>query len=351
MTTRHDQWALTMLLRESVRNAFTAGGRLFGMIALASVLGGLLVGADALAAQRLDQQTADIEELGGHVVVLMSAVKEYPALIERASCEALSDLPSVVRAGAVVERAAISHPQLGSRSSMRLVSSTLVPELKSVDVAVGRALADELGIWTRGVFAIQTPGGSVPAHVAKTLHPELGGTRGVFVAFPPAIRFVDRCVVVLHAGASPVEFARILPAMVDVAGGPLYAAPMHVPTIYPWDLYLERVERYLPVLFGVFGAAVAMIITALRGSELAVYRLSGSSRRSLFIILGFESVHTAGVLLAAAVGATAICWQALASPPATVMSAVVAAAVWVSISVAGNAWAVSRSVVAMAKDR
>jgi hypothetical protein len=234
---------------------------------------------------------------GRLVVELTSTNPEDPVAIDRASCEALLDQPDVERAGIVTLETFTDVPALGQNTSITAASRTLFPQLDTADVLVGSALREPTGD-----FHLRMPAGNLA--LARVLGPQPTGidtNSTLLVGLPPSTTNGPSCRIVVDGHSDPAEVLPRLAAAVQVSGtSPLTANTPYQETVNPVTTYLERSSRYLPLLIGILGGFAAAVINRVRLSELAAYRLSGTSSRTLALLLALEQFLLAGTLTAAA---------------------------------------------------
>jgi ABC-type antimicrobial peptide transport system permease subunit len=124
-----------------------------------------------------------------------------------------------------------------------------------------------------------------------------------------------------------------------------------VPTNDPVDTYLKRPSRWLPLLLGALGALATAISTRLRASEIAVYRMSGTSATSVVSLLTVEALLIAGTAAASAATASAVLAKGHLDATVPVVRGLAMAGVWTLTSIVASLDLAVRSPNDLAKDR
>lgn len=355
-----DSWALSHLMREAIRNVLNIHARLFPVFLAAILLGAGHVALAAYQGRALDNDLSALSAQGRGVVELsvvppVSSLEDenlIPPGIDRSTCEALGSVAGVQRAGLLGDdEEMVSLPQVGSRIPMRTASATLIPALLNHDLVVGSALAETAGRSTALTTLTTTDGQALSAIVDTNLGPEVASTLAVFRTLDPAVQSAERCMVVLDPRAVAAEVAPVLASSINATGAPVRANVVLTETTSITDIYLHRVERFLPLLLGILGGLVVTVLIRVRSSELATYRLAGSSPRSMAVLLGLEATLLAGAFLAASSLAILVLTEPLTSPAATMLWSWSGAGVWLLVALAGAAPMLRRTPSDMAKDR
>ncbi|NKF31377.1 hypothetical protein HER21_33600, partial [Pseudomonas sp. BGM005] len=92
------------------------------------------------------------------------------------------------------------------------------------------------------------------------------------------------CVVQLERFADARSLSAALASSVSAAGPPLVVQQV----AESYDIvanYVERAERFIPLALGAIGALMGLTALRARGSELAAYRLSGTSVLDVYRIV------------------------------------------------------------------
>jgi uncharacterized membrane protein (UPF0136 family) len=306
MSGRGPRWRQTLLLRESVANVFDPRSRHAFVVGAAAILGLAISFLLVTEWEGLESDLAELRADGRNVAVFQGALAEAPVAISVRSCAALADLPGVVRAGSVDYGESTTFAQLGPLVPVHEVSPDLVPALASHAAVIGSALVS-----APGPMPLRAPDGQVlDALVAE---PEPSGMAGLnsAVAIPlsGARTTTDTCVAELSRFADSDATVPLLAAALDVSGGELIAGTLLRESYDVLGAYRERPERFLPLGLAVLGGALSIVLLRTRSSELAAYRLSGTSRADLAALLLWEQTATSGVLVA--FGGTGLLLQGL----------------------------------------
>ncbi len=291
------EWRLGLLAREARKNITAQGSRV--LIALTV---GLFVASSAAAfsaweSANFSDQLDDLAARGRNVVLISSSVSETPAAMTRASCEGLSQLGHVERAGGIVATGRSEVIPFGGGIPTFRVSSTLVPAISSYDAVLGSALAAQAagstttirvdGIVAHAVFAPEQP-------------PGVDLNSGLLLPATVEDRDVRLCVVVLDDLATASIVVPSLVASLDSSGPPLAAVSALRESSDPISTYLQRFSRHWPLLSGAVIGLLLGLVTLGRTSELSAYLLSGTSRASFRELLIFEAAYVSGLCAMAA---------------------------------------------------
>lgn len=291
-------WRIPTIFREAVANVIHSPARTISMVLLATIVTLPLSLADLNAAQEAEEFRSAFEVGGGHVLVAQNAA------IDAAACVVLGRRPEVERSGGFRKMDPITftgQPGLGYQRIEATRGLLDVWANKTVDLSSGYVVAGaaalELGV-AAGSF-LSTEGGTL-ATVASVIDVD---TRAPFASrwiidVQPPIGVVDECWIEL-SGEPPT-------GMVDVIALALRrgdAPPEVVPLIAIDEFSRDPVAEFgsLPQRNAGWPiAAVLAIFLALldryRRSDIAVYRVSGTSRMSLFLM---GQVEVSLVLVAA----------------------------------------------------
>lgn len=329
------------LVRESLLNTVRRGSALWA-VAVIAVLTGSGAAAFAFVQEReFVELLADQHAKGRGVIVIASASAEREAAIDRSSCEALANRPDVRRSGLLVQSRRTDLPTLGADIQVVGVSVGLHPTLVEHEAVVGPALGAD-----QGPLRLLLDGRSVDAIVAGGGVPMSGMDSAVAVSLAPGVEAGPYCLVDLMDRARVGDVATELVAALRSDSADLVASPALRESVDVLDLHARRVERFAPVVLGAFGAACTFLVNWLRSSAFAAYRLSGTRREELLLLVVLEQVLVAGLYATSGVLAVFV----MGGPPATGPWVVVGALVWVAL--APVSWlAAGRNPFRMAKDR
>lgn len=342
--TARDRWALPAITREAVRNVRTSRRRLQPLLYFATIAG---VAMAILAAVEGVQLRSDLTALAlnGRNVVVLGSVSEVPTLIDRGSCESLAAMPGVDRAGAVLTSQRLAVLPVGSIPVVP-VSVTLVPELRTAPAVIGSAVTAPPSVTRISIDGIPI------AATHATAQPEgIPLNQAIAVAAPPTVDTIERCIAVLSTGADAGTMIPILAAQLVVNGTAPTGVTILDEPLDRIDTFHQRLTRWIPLLVGILGGLATAAIAATRSNEFASYRISGTSRRSLFLIYGLEAsllagtMATSGALAAIAVSAWVVDVGAIA------LSTLAAAAGWVLIALLGFLPLSTQSILTSTKER
>lgn len=347
---RSRRWRPALLAREAARNVLDPGSRHVALTAAALVLG---VGLSTLLAGEWQAFLADLDDLrsqGRNVVVITPAETGGPAAISVESCSGLAQLNGVLRAGSARDAGSVDFVQLGPSTPIVEVSLDLLPSLRTTAAVVGASLASYPGPLDLGVTGTDT---TLSAVVAA---PEPSGMAGlnssVAVPLPSTATATDTCIVELSRFADVTSMSADLLASVDVSGGEVAATPLLRESYDVVAAYRARPARAVPLILGTLGGLAAIALTLARGSELAAYRLSGTSRADLAALLSLEQVLVAGALVASAsLGLAAHTLTGSVVQVDDVLWTAAAGLVWIVVAAAGSALVLRRSPADLARDR
>ena len=267
-----DGWRLADLVREALHNTFATGARLLTAVALVGMLGTASVAFLMLEQRAMDEQIQALTAQGRGVVHYAEASADRPTLIDAGRADAL---PFAI--DAVAQR----------------VSSTLIPELGRVDVLLGPTLASHAGPFRTLVHGH-------PFEAAVAPGSRQGTSTSFALSFPllPGDDAAGQCAVILDPLVVAGDVAATHIAQLATRGNPLTAQEALRSPVDPIEAYLARMGRHLPLALGLLGGILTAVITRTRTSELAVYRLSGTSRTSLLTLLALENLLVAGTTAA-----------------------------------------------------
>lgn len=295
---QRDHWYVGLLAREAVRNVCGPGSRTLAVLALAVLAGAGSSAYIALGTQTMRQEIHDLAADGRNVLVFSALSNEAPTRIERDSCEALAGQHGIGRAGILEPVGELDVLPVGTRLPAQRASTTLFPELSDADLLVGHNLSDRAS----RPFTVRA-GQDLATAVHADPHPEDLGT-GSSITLPPrpGDATSTQCVVILDAFSDVDTALPAVAAQLKVTTNPASGTELLTATSDPATDYLQRSDRWFPLLLGLLGAVATAITTRLRASESAVYRMSGTSPVSVMTLLTFETLLIAG---SAALSATA----------------------------------------------
>lgn len=295
MSIGRDGWTAVHLWREAVRNLYSRDSRLTLLLCLAVFAAASSVAFAALQWALLADGLERDGLSGRNTLVFQSADITVPTLIDRSSCEALARQPDVLRAGGINTIGPATFVQLGPATQVAAVSSTLLSDLADVDAVVGAALGfdgkNRRLITPDGHVLLASRGGSSPAGL------DLGST--VAVPLGPEDTVVQRCIVTLDRFAKVSEAAPRLSSSLHSTGGILASTSEFSASTDPVEVFVARPDQFLPVALGVVCGVFGIGLNRFRSSDVASYRFSGTSKRSMFLLLFFEQALLAAAFAAA----------------------------------------------------
>lgn len=342
-----DAWTLTALAREATRNVFVRHSRLFALVIVAMVAG---IGSSlfmAYESNALREQLATLDAQGRNVISFAAAPSASgPSQISRRSCENLSVARGVVRAGLLESGPRTPVVQLGQPVSTVRASTTLFPALLEHEALIGSVL-----LRPQRDSLIETGLGTLDAYPATVQPTGVGTNSSLVLPLSPSAIAGAQCVVVLKPSAAASEQIPILAAQLVVSGQPVAGKQATAQSVDPIALYLSRTSRYLPLLLGLACALAAALRNYLRAGEFAAYRLSGTSARSLGMIIFFEQAIVAGTGLVSGTAVLLTVHNYVISSRGSFAWLSAGFTLWVAVACIASLPVVLRGAVAMSKDR
>lgn len=347
-------WRPSALAHEATENIVSSGSRL-AMYALLCVASGVGLASVATAdAARFTNELRVLEANGWTTaVVASSASGQETDEIDADSCAALATVDGVEHSGGVRYVPAQSIAQLGSGAvTVALVDWRFTGEVGDSLAYLGSKVATETGYPSN--VRLVTVSGSGSVYRAAEMPAELEAfSFGSTIAIPSNFfkNDVPGCLIWLSPWAVG-ELNPALGAAVSSKSGEITVASLHSETFNPLSRHLNRSSRWLPLVAGAALGLVYILLVRSRSSELASYRLAGTSRLECVTLLQMEQLVVSGVFFASAmVGLFAFRnfagRDAIYSWPYIGLGAIVL----YFASVPGWLLAVRRPVMDMAKDR
>jgi hypothetical protein len=320
---------------------------MFGLAVFAVLAGTGIAMFGAYESNLLKAELAHDALQGRNITILSSANPNHQVSISRASCEGLTRMPGVLRAGLMVSEGTYDLPQVGRGLPMLGASAELFPQLLNSDVLVGTDLRPR-----DTPFTIALPDGLIGRAITATRQPVgLDTNSSVVTGLVPAMTSGPTCYVIfdqfakIHTGEIAVASA------VQATGGAVAARVVFTDTINPITSYANRATRYLPLLLGLCGGVIGGILNRVRGSEMATYRLAGSSPRSVALILILEQAFLAGIMLSCAIATTILTGKYLVSGFAAELELISGACLWICVAAAMAADIPFRRPTSLANER
>lgn len=343
--TRPATWRISYLVREAAKNVLGARSRLFPYAAAAALSAVLTV--IGLTAQSIGFVGAigDAREMGRNIVVVESASPDRSVRISRESCERMTDLPTVVRSGFIVNRGRQAVFPIGSDLPVVEASRSLVSLTGSNVAVVGGAL------YSSGFKGHIILDGAVVRALAGSREPAgIDVNSAIIVPLSSDTTHDDRCIVEMVWTATQKDI-RVAMARLHVDGGGIVAVPVIREQRSMVELHLGRGERWLPILVGVLGGLATSMAVRSRRGEFAAYVFGGASRVAVAQLVVFESTIIGGVAASSGVlAAIALAPFALA-PIATVFAVLALALSWIATALSAALPVAFVSPVEMGKRR
>ncbi|MDN4616167.1 hypothetical protein P5G50_17095 [Leifsonia sp. F6_8S_P_1B] len=340
-------WSVGSMAREAWRNATGPRSRLALLIPLALVYGMALPWFATLETKALHSALAAQASAGRGVLVFQAADRDSPVAISRASCEALVDRPGVTRAGILREATSASFLQLGDEVPVQEASTSLFPQLRDGRALIGAAL------WKSGgtVSLITAEGRSVAAQAMHDQPAGIDTNSAVVVALDPSVASAAACIVVLDLFQRPNSRAVSLASALHVQGGPIGVHQTFSEASDVLADFRKRPGTLLPLGGALVAGCAAGLTGRSRRSELAVYRLVGSSRNAVGALVCLEQLIIAGIAATSVAFTTVTMRGSIVDATAQTMLGVAGAAVWSAVALALMIDLPLRDPLGMAKDR
>lgn len=291
-------WSWGSSLRESILNILHGRG-------FVELVGAVIVGSTLAALYTVQWVTLDsaleAERSVGRDLVTFGPLRQSDSdfRITVASCSNLAKDLSVAQAGVIVPQGFVDIAQLGPKVPLVGVSAGLLPPMNGRDAYLGSALgADLVGAEQGQTFAIDVDGHEVLQTAILERFPDGIPVNSALVApLDPVVVSSPSCVAQLVPFTDAPSAVPRLAASLTISGGQMVATVGAPSTFDVVDAFLGRLERYLGPVVGVaMGLASAMYLRA-RGSEIAAYRLSGTSGWDYLRIALLGQIVLAGVTL------------------------------------------------------
>lgn len=183
-------------------------------------------------------------------------------------------------------------------------------------------------------------------------HPEDLGT-GSSITLPPrsSDTAAARCVVVLDEFSDVDTALPAVAAQLKIEDNPAAGAELLVATNDPIADYLQRADRWPPLLLGMLGAFATAITTRLRASEIAVYRMSGTAPVSVMSLLTLEILLVTGTAALSATAASLALSAHYLDPAVPILWGLALAGTWAVVALAASLDLALRRPTDLAKDR
>jgi hypothetical protein len=342
-----DGWPIGSIAREAWRNVTAPRSRLALLLPVALIYGMALPSFATLETDALHATLAAQESAGRGVMVFQAADRDSPVVITRSSCEALADRPGVTRAGILKDGADASFLQLGDHIPVQEASTSLFPQLRGGRALIGAAL------WKGGgtVSLITANGRTLNAQAMRDQPAGIDTNSAVVVALDPGVASASACIVVLDLFERPTTRAASLAAALGVRGGPVGVQQPFSEASDVLTDFCARPGTLVPLGGALVTGCAAGLIGRSRKSELAVYRLVGSSRAAVGALICLEHLIIAGIAATSVAFTTVVMRDSIVDATAQAMWGVAGAAAWSAVALVLMIDLPLRDPLGMAKDR
>lgn len=344
-------WSWPEIGREVLANATARGSRANLELWLALTLGVVLAGAFAAQWRDLEHQLEAQQLLGRNVLVLAAQnpnAREFG--ISVASCETLPKGGDIQRSGAVIPVGRTDVMQLGPNVPVVEAGQGLFPQLRSVQALLGSTLADS-PIYGRTAYINTQSYGPLEVSSADAQPIGVDVNSSLILPLPSGTTWAPDCVVVLAPYADSAAVTPRLVSEVSARNGAVTATPAVRLTFDVLDAFRSRGARLLALLVGIFAGLFSGGARALRSSEAAAYRLSGTTRLDYARIVLVETVVSAGGLVFAGTVAAIPLTPNGADRASVVSWIILSGLTWASVALVVSTAVLVRSPMSLAKDR
>lgn len=235
----------------------------------------------------LDAKVDELSTQGRNIVMVQSFDPLVSVEIDQGSCEALTKSDGIDAAGVLVQVPPKPFPQLGNSVTVFMASPALFPAFADADVLIGANLLN----YSPGTkLAVLQDGQALRAEVLERAPNGVPVNSAVLYSLNRNESFSASCLVMFDQRQ---DLSSALPgaiAQLNVHSGNVAAFPVLSSTRNPFSEYLSRPTQHLPVAVGILLGLMLAIATRLRASEIATYRLSGTSQRGIATLMYLEAV-------------------------------------------------------------
>jgi len=310
------------------------------------------VAAEVNDATALRQLVAAENTLGRSTLTIVGdPTARSAARISRDSCESAADPFGLgARSGSYIEATPTAVLQVGDRVSVVKASASLVPELLRSQVAVG---SDVTGLPPGARINLRTSEyGVVRAVVLRRRAEATLLNSSLIVPLSMTDATAPRCVVEFDPWTNASSKADAVLASLS-SSGPLLVSETAGSSLSvdPVTQYEDRQLRWLWVIASALGVVVALILNRLRSGELATYRLSGTSKRDLCLLLVIEQCFAGGALVCSGLVTLMVVQHQVISIEPIALRLYASGSLWVAASALLVPILQSRNVMAQARDR
>lgn len=226
-------------------------------------------------------------------------------------------------------------------------SSTLFPALRSADALVGSDLGRQLKPTVMSLLS-----GQMLKTMRANAQPEgIPTNRSLVFSLSPDVTTVPSCIIQLGQFESAQDRIPELLAQLRVTDSPLSGRAVLVQQFDLVEQYRASALQFVPLVLGLLGGVAAALVNASRSREFATYRLSGTSRTSLLVILVVEEIILGLTMTVGATVTTAVLWPRLLGPLECLSFALAAGGLWTCFALVGSLPGSLRSGAVLSKDR
>lgn len=343
-------WHWSALWREAWLNVVRRTVLTMGALHIAALVGVALAVFTLGEWSRLDTDLARLTQAGRNVVVVQTLRPEDEEFaLSRRSCEQVLARPDVLAAGGRVFLGEDFVSQFGSRVPVYGVSRTLI-DFGDGNAVIGATLASTAGLRADGRIASRSFG-LLDARIGATVPTGLDLDAALAVPLDASRTWVPECIVWLTPFASATERLPLIQAGLVTRNG----LPLSTLTVQsPLDAAIEfsgRSTRHVIPIAGLVLGLTSALLRRVRGSEIAAYRMSGTTRLGMLLLVVTEEAIVAATFVAS----FAIAIGAIGLEPQRALAALFAAWAGASAWLAAFGLAVTPTIltspITLAKDR
>jgi hypothetical protein len=315
------------------------------MLIISTFVGSLTAVYMCIQYEQYAKELEVAEDAGRSVVMIGAQNARDSVVISRSSCELLQRDPAVRASGLLVEVPRSAVLKVGNSVATVRASASLVPELRTSQAVIGSQVGASLGESSR-LFAVGY--GVLDTRVGLNDESKLGLGSSLVLPLNASDVGGPVCVVVYDSRAKVDEE---LSASVSqlVASNAIMGVSAYRSASDPAERFATRIERFAPYLGGVCLGLASVVRYVLKASDLAAYRLSGTSRFDLARIVWSEQLLTSGVATAAYMGAALVLGPGGRALASLCLYGLFFGMVWLSVASICLTSLVRRSAVGLAK--
>ena len=342
-----DSWKFGYLVREAVKSALSPRSRTYPLVIFAVLVGIAVVLFTRAEYLALSRTVDGLNSQGRNVVIFGPLASEEPVSITRESCESLARYPGVERAGIRIPSERLTIEPIGSNLATYRASATLIADLSKAPVVIGNAVSPG----SVGRVSNVRVDGVVAEAISAPQQPQgLDANSSVIFGLLPEDRAAESCYAILDSWTPVSPMVPLLSSHLDSSGGVLVGIPaLRVPDD-PIEAYGARLTQFVPVAAALLAVAITGIVQLLRSGEFAAYRLTGTSRRSLSVLITVEGLLISSVASIAGTATALVFQDDFADPSIPILGCLLLSGIW-SIGGALIGVAISlRSPISLARD-